>query len=158
HEATAPADHLPPSGTGERPRSDPPRLPRELVIPVTTLAEDLARAVSGEVDDSTTARAMFSMDASNYRHVPRVVVFPRTTEDVAATLRVCRAHGVPVTARGAGTGIGGQALGEGGVLDDSRHRNKVLEVDPERRIRRVQPARGIGPEHAAAAKPGLPFG
>ncbi len=56
------------------------------MIPVTTLAEDLARAVSGEVDDSTTARAMFSMDASNYRHVPRIVVFPRTTEDVAATL------------------------------------------------------------------------
>jgi FAD/FMN-containing dehydrogenase/Fe-S oxidoreductase len=128
------------------------------VIPVTTLAEDLARAVSGEVDDSTTARAMFSMDASNYRHVPRIVVFPRTTEDVAATLRVCRAHGVPVTARGAGTGIGGQALGEGVVLDYSRHLNKVLEVDPERRIARVQPGVVLDTLRAAAAKHGLTFG
>ena len=85
------------------------------MIPVTTLAEDLARAVSGEVDDSTTARAMFSMDASNYRHVPRIVVFPRTTEDVAATLGCAVPQGSRDGA-GAGTGIGGQALGEGRVI------------------------------------------
>uniref|UniRef100_UPI0012FBF412 hypothetical protein n=1 Tax=Saccharomonospora saliphila TaxID=369829 RepID=UPI0012FBF412 len=62
------------------------------------LVRALDRAVTGEVDASASARAMFSMDASNYRHVPRAVVFPRTADDVAAALRVCRAHGVGVTA------------------------------------------------------------
>ncbi|MGW9478860.1 FAD-binding and (Fe-S)-binding domain-containing protein [Saccharomonospora azurea] len=125
---------------------------------VPALAEDLTRAVSGEVDDGAAARAMFSMDASNYRHVPKVVVFPRSAEDVAATLRVARAHGVPVTARGAGTGIGGQALGQGIVLDYSRHLNRVLEIDPERRVARVQPGVVLDTLRAAAARHGLTFG
>ncbi|EIE97874.1 FAD-binding and (Fe-S)-binding domain-containing protein [Saccharomonospora glauca] len=124
----------------------------------TTLAEDLARAVSGEVDDSPSARAMFSMDASNYRHVPLAVVFPRHADDVAATLRVAREHGVPVTARGAGTGIGGQALGRGVVLDYSRHLNRVLEIDPERRVARVEPGVVLDTLRAAAAEHGLTFG
>ncbi|WP_233357184.1 hypothetical protein, partial [Saccharomonospora iraqiensis] len=61
------------------------------------LLRDLRAAVTGEVEAGVAARAMFSMDASNYRHVPRAVVFPRTADDVAAALRTCRAHGVPVT-------------------------------------------------------------
>ncbi|WP_197320894.1 FAD-binding and (Fe-S)-binding domain-containing protein [Saccharomonospora sp. NB11] len=125
---------------------------------VPTLVEDLTRVVTGEVDAGPTARAMFSMDASNYRHVPRAVVFPRDADDVAAVLRVARAHGVGVTARGAGTGIGGQALGEGVVLDYSRHLNRILEIDPDRRVARVQPGVVLDTLRAAAAEHGLTFG
>ncbi|EID53380.1 FAD-binding and (Fe-S)-binding domain-containing protein [Saccharomonospora xinjiangensis] len=125
---------------------------------VTSLADALARAVSGEVDASTGARAMFGMDASNYRHVPSVVVFPRTADDVAAALRVARDHGVSVTARGAGTGIGGQALGEGVVLDYSRHLDRVIDIDPERRTARVQPGVVLDRLREAAARHGLTFG
>src|SRR5690606_17035482 len=64
-------------------------------------------AVAGEVDFGTTARALTTMDASNYRRVPLGVVAPRDTDDVAAALEVCREHGVPVVARGGGTSIAG---------------------------------------------------
>src|SRR5690606_6252603 len=69
----------------------------------------LRSAVAGEVDFGTTARALTTMDASNYRRVPLGVVAPRDTDDVAAALEVCREHGVPVVARGGGTSIAGQA-------------------------------------------------
>ncbi|WP_110342628.1 FAD-binding and (Fe-S)-binding domain-containing protein [Prauserella flavalba] len=98
------------------------------------------------------------MDASNYRHVPRAVVFPRSAEDIEATLRVCRAHGVPITARGAGTSIGGQALGEGVVLDYSRHLNRVLEIDPVNRTARVQPGVVLDTLRTEVARHGLTFG
>nr|WP_228713838.1 FAD-binding and (Fe-S)-binding domain-containing protein [Prauserella endophytica] len=125
---------------------------------MSTFAAELAEAVTGEVESDRTARAVFSMDASNYRHVPRAVVFPRSAEDIEATLRVCRAHGVPITARGAGTSIGGQALGEGVVLDYSRHLNRVLEIDPVNRTARVQPGVVLDTLRAEAARHGLTFG
>ncbi|WP_112282322.1 FAD-binding and (Fe-S)-binding domain-containing protein [Prauserella muralis] len=98
------------------------------------------------------------MDASNYRHVPAAVAFPRSADDLRAILRVCRAHGVPVTARGAGTSIAGQALGEGVVIDCSRHLNRILSLDPENRTARVQPGVVLDALRAAAAEHGLTFG
>ena len=79
------------------------------------------RAVRGRVDFGVTARALMTMDASNYRRVPLGVVAPRDADDVAAVLAVCRAHGVPVVPRGGGTSIAGQATGTGVVLDFTRH-------------------------------------
>ncbi|MGW7290400.1 FAD-binding oxidoreductase, partial [Streptomyces sp. NPDC054847] len=103
------------------------------------LARALKAAVGGDVDFSAAARALTTMDASNYRRVPLGVVAPRDADDVAAVLEVCRHHGVPVVPRGGGTSIAGQATGTGVVLDFTRHMNKVLAVDPEERTARVQP-------------------
>src|SRR5690242_20520760 len=57
------------------------------------LRAELAGAVRGEVSFGATARALTTMDASNYRRVPLGVVAPRDADDVAAALAVCRAHG-----------------------------------------------------------------
>jgi hypothetical protein len=98
---------------------------------------DLAAALRGAgltgVDDSARRRAEYSADASNYRVVPSVVVFPRHVDEAAAALDVARRAGVPVTSRGAGTSIAGNAIGSGVVLDFSKHLNRVLSVDPETR-------------------------
>ncbi|MGW7360111.1 hypothetical protein ACWGI0_26645, partial [Streptomyces sp. NPDC054802] len=63
------------------------------------LARALKAAVGGDVDFSAAARALTTMDASNYRRVPVGVVAPRDADDVAAALDVCRRHGVPVVPR-----------------------------------------------------------
>ncbi|MDX3804679.1 FAD-binding oxidoreductase, partial [Streptomyces sp. AK04-3B] len=73
------------------------------------LEGELRRVVRGDVDFGVTARALVTMDASNYRRVPLGVVAPRDADDVAAVLEVCRSHEVPVVARGGGTSIAGQA-------------------------------------------------
>lgn len=65
------------------------------------LLDALTRAGIGDVDDSGLARALYSSDASLYRVLPRAVVRPRDTDEVLATLAVCRELGVPLTARGA---------------------------------------------------------
>ncbi|MFJ3304574.1 FAD-binding and (Fe-S)-binding domain-containing protein [Streptomyces sp. NPDC086549] len=122
------------------------------------LRAELRAAVRGTVDFGTTARALHTMDASNYRRVPLGVVAPRDTDDVAAALGVCRAHGVPVVARGGGTSIAGQATGTGVVLDFTRHMNRVLSVDPEARTAVVQPGLVLDRLQEAAAPHGLRFG
>ena len=133
--------------------------------PATAIAvasRDLAAALRGAgltgVDDSARRRAEYSADASNYRVVPSVVVFPRHVDEAAAALDVARRAGVPVTSRGAGTSIAGNAVGSGVVLDFSKHLNRVLAVDPEARTAVVEPGAILDDITAAAARHGLRFG
>ena len=97
------------------------------------------RGTGAEVDFSSRRRSEYSYDASNYRVPPVAVVFPRSAEDVQATMRVCAAAGVPVISRGGGTSMAGNAIGAGVVLDFSRHMNRVLAVDEVSRTAVVQP-------------------
>jgi FAD/FMN-containing dehydrogenase/Fe-S oxidoreductase len=122
------------------------------------LTEALAQAGVVETDSSARRRAEYSSDASNYRVVPAAVVYPRDADEAAAALAAARQVGVPVTARGGGTSIAGNAIGPGLVLDLSRHLNRVLAVDPEARTARVQPGVVLDAVSAAAAPHGLRFG
>ncbi|WP_449476967.1 FAD-binding and (Fe-S)-binding domain-containing protein [Streptomyces abikoensis] len=122
------------------------------------LAAALRKAVRGDVRFGAGDRALMTMDASNYRRVPLGVVAPRDAGDVAAALAVCRAHGVPVVARGGGTSIAGQATGTGVVLDFTRHMNAITAIDPEARTAVVQPGVVLDALRAAAAAHGLTFG
>lgn len=112
----------------------------------------------GEVAVDATARALATMDASNYRRVPLGVVAPRDRDDVAAVLSVCRALGVPVVARGGGTSIAGQATGTGVVLDFTRHMNRIVALDPAAATAVVQPGVVLDRLQEAAAPHGLRFG
>ncbi|MFF8804570.1 FAD-binding and (Fe-S)-binding domain-containing protein [Streptomyces omiyaensis] len=122
------------------------------------LARELRSALAGDVDFTATARALATMDASNYRRVPAGTVAPRDADDVAAALEVCRAHGVPVVPRGAGTSIGGQATGTGVVLDLTRHLDGLVSVDPEARTAVVRPGLVLGRLREAVRPYGLTFG
>jgi glycolate oxidase subunit GlcD len=77
---------------------------------------------------------------TQYRVAPRAVVLPATTGELAETVRLLHAEGVPVVPRGAGTGLSGGALPtpEGVVVGTARM-NRVLEIDAENRLARVQP-------------------
>ncbi|MFJ4722862.1 FAD-binding and (Fe-S)-binding domain-containing protein [Streptomyces luteogriseus] len=125
---------------------------------MANLEAELRAAVRGEVGFDVTSRALVTMDASNYRRVPRGVVAPVDADDVAAALAVCREHGVPVVARGGGTSIAGQATGTGVVLDFTRHMNRLVALDPEARTAVVQPGLVLDRLQEAAAPHGLRFG
>ncbi|WP_410088250.1 FAD-binding oxidoreductase [Streptomyces sp. t39] len=122
------------------------------------LAHALTAAVRGEVDFSAAARALVTMDASNYRRVPLGVVAPRDADDVAAALAVCREARVPVVPRGGGTSIAGQATGTGVVLDLTRHLRDIVRLDPEARTAVVGPGVVLDRLRDAAAVHGLTFG
>ncbi len=128
---------------------------------LSALAEQLAGVLSGgaqDVDVSSRRRAEYSTDASIYRVLPQAVVFPRTEEDVLGILGVARRMHVPVTMRGAGTSIAGNAVGEGIVVDTSRHFADILSIDPDERVAVVRPGVTIAQLQAAAAPFGLRFG
>ncbi|WP_107426717.1 FAD-binding and (Fe-S)-binding domain-containing protein, partial [Streptomyces albireticuli] len=126
--------------------------------PAPSLAPALRKAVRGDVDFGAAARALVTMDASNYRRVPLGVVAPRDADDVAAALAVCREHGVPVVPRGGGTSIAGQATGTGVVLDLTRHMDAITALDPDARTAVVQPGVVLDTLRAAAGAYGLTFG
>ncbi|WP_120994506.1 glycolate oxidase subunit GlcD [Stutzerimonas urumqiensis] len=89
---------------------------------------------------------------SAYRTTPMLVVLPERVEQVEAILKLCHRRGVPVVARGAGTGLSGGALPlEQGVLLGMARFNKILEVNPQGRYARVQPGvRNLAISQAAA--------
>lgn len=122
------------------------------------LAFALRRELDGEVRFDPGSRHLYATDASNYRHVPTGVVVPRHVDDIAVTLAHCRRAGVPVTSRGAGTSLAGQATGPGVVLDCSTHLDRILEVDPGARTARVEPGVVLDRLQAAVAGHGLMFG
>src|SRR6476646_4836403 len=102
------------------------------------LEQAMRAAVRGTVAFDAGARALVTMDASNYRRVPLGVVAPRDADDIVAALAVCRAHEVPVVRRGGGTSIAGQATGTGVVLDLTRHLRSIVELDAGARTAVVQ--------------------
>lgn len=125
---------------------------------ITELVRQLRARVGGEVSASTLRRAEYTTDASNYRVVPRVVVFPRDVDDILAAVAVARTTGTPLTMRGAGTSVAGNAVGTGIVLDTSRHLTRVLAVDPETRSAIVEPGAVLDTLQSAARPFGLRFG
>ncbi|MHB9287130.1 FAD-binding and (Fe-S)-binding domain-containing protein [Halobacteriales archaeon Cl-PHB] len=99
----------------------------------------LADRIEGEVDASQTTRRLYSTDASIYQVEPAGVVAPASRADVRAVVEFARSQGTSVVARGAGSSLTGNAVGEGIVVDTSRYFDDVLAVDPETGTARVQP-------------------
>ena len=89
---------------------------------------------------------------SAYRSTPMLVVLPERIEQVQQLLQLCHARGVPVVARGAGTGLSGGALPlEKGILLVMARFNQILEINREARYARVQPGvRNLAISQAAA--------
>lgn len=92
---------------------------------------------------------------SAHRQLPLAVVAPDSVEQVQSIMGLCNAHGLPVVARGAGTGLSGGALpvADGLVLNMARF-NRILEIDPGRRTARVQP----GVRNLAVSEAAAPYG
>ncbi len=120
----------------------------------TALAEQFRAAGIRDFSIDDTDRAAYSSDASLFRLVPAAIVFPHDEGEVARVLSVARRLGVPITSRGAGTSIAGNAIGRGIVLDFSLHMNAVLDLDPDEQAAWVQ----SGCIHAHLQKQAKPHG
>ena len=133
------------------------------VIQTDTKSAPLERAlretIRGEVRFDAHSRLMYSTDASLYQIVPRGVVVPRDAADVETALRLAGDAGVPVVPRGGGTSLAGQSIGKDAIiLDFAKFMNRVVSLDPDRRIAVVEPGLRLDRLNRAAAKHGLHFG
>jgi FAD/FMN-containing dehydrogenase/Fe-S oxidoreductase len=133
------------------------QLPADLLI-------DLGRAGLETRTDPVT-RTLYSTDASIYQIEPLGVVFPRHPDHLNAAVELAARYGVPVIARGSGSGLAGQTLGEALILDCSRYLDHILEINLEEQTATVQPGVVLEPLNklvasyiSPAAPRGLTFG
>src|SRR5579863_6937074 len=127
-------------------------------VDAVALASALKRKLRGEVRFDDGSRALYATDGSNYRQVPIGVVLPRDVDDVITTIALARKFGAPILCRGGGTSLAGQCCNVAVVLDFSKYMAKIVEVDPVRRIARVQPGVILDHLRNAAEKHHLTFG
>jgi FAD/FMN-containing dehydrogenase/Fe-S oxidoreductase len=127
-------------------------------VDVRALRDRLEAELEGEVRFRPGDRALYTTAGSNYRLVPIGVVLPKSVDDVLATISACREQGAPLLPRGGGTSLAGQSANVAVVIDFSKYLTRILELDPERRLARVEPGLILDHLRGRAAEHGLTFG
>ncbi|MFZ4079743.1 MAG: FAD-linked oxidase C-terminal domain-containing protein [Pirellula sp.] len=105
---------------------------------------DLRGILDGEVFCDPLHSQMYASDASLYQITPMAVVRPRNAKDVAGCIKYAVENALPVFPRGGGTGLAGQSLGPGIILDFSRFMRRMLDLDVQAQQVRVQPGITLG--------------
>ena len=113
--------------------------PHEAFAAARELEARLCATVQGEVRFDPASRALYAVDASNYRATPIGVVLPRDAADVEATVAACRSLGAAILPRGAGTSLSGQCCNVAVVLDFSKYMRRILSLDPASKTAIVEP-------------------
>ena len=120
------------------------------------LVRELRRDAAGEVRDDAGSLELYASDASIYRRRPVATLRAALEDDLDAAVAACRRFGVPLTMRGAGTSLAGQAVGRGLVVDCGAL--DAIEVDADARQARVGPGAVLDRLNAVAGTRGLMFG
>ena len=121
------------------------------------MEQTLRRELRGDVLFDAASRARYATDASIYQIMPTGVVCPRDDADLKVTLELARQQRMPVLARGAGSSQCGQTVGKALIVDVSRHLNRILDLDLERRLVTVEPGVVLDQLNAALRPHGLVF-
>jgi FAD/FMN-containing dehydrogenase/Fe-S oxidoreductase len=108
-------------------------------VDIAGLDRELRSHTKAEVRFDAGTKAMYAVDAGNYRQVPIGVVIPRSKEDVVNTVAACRKFGAPLLSRAGGTSIPGQTCNTAIVMDWSKYMHGVLEINTRERWARVLP-------------------
>ncbi|WP_456459672.1 FAD-binding and (Fe-S)-binding domain-containing protein [Reichenbachiella sp.] len=99
----------------------------------------LAKKLEGELYWDDTLRKLYATDASAYREMPLAVALPKTKADIQALIAFANEQETNLIPRTAGTSLAGQVVGNGIVVDVSKHFNKVLEVNENENWVKVHP-------------------
>ncbi len=103
------------------------------------IEKDLKEFIKGDVRFDDVTRTLFATAACIYRIPPLGVIFPRDTEDVIRLVRYCHEQRVPITGRGAGSSLAGQAVGDGLIVHFPKYMHSILKVEPEKNRVTTQP-------------------
>ncbi|WP_299682883.1 FAD-binding and (Fe-S)-binding domain-containing protein [uncultured Dokdonia sp.] len=101
--------------------------------------EQLSRQLSGELHSDALHKRIYATDASVYRKVPQAVAFPKDTSDIQRLVLFATENNTTLIPRTAGTSLAGQCVGDGIIVDVSKHFTKIIDLDIEKRQVTVQP-------------------
>jgi FAD/FMN-containing dehydrogenase/Fe-S oxidoreductase len=125
---------------------------------LSQLEKSLVDALDGDVFFDPYRRSLYSTDASIYSIQPLAVALPKTRAAVVRALQWAAEHRIPVIPRGSGTSLSGQSIGPGLILDQSKYRHRILDIDPVAQTALVEPGVVLDQLNFAAAEHGLQFG
>lgn len=106
---------------------------------MTEKLEQLRQELSGDLYTDQTMRTLYATDASAYREMPLAVAIPETEADLKRLIAFANAEKTSLIPRTAGTSLAGQVVGNGIIVDVSRHFNRILELNAAENWVRVQP-------------------
>ncbi|MCX2719669.1 FAD-binding and (Fe-S)-binding domain-containing protein [Lentiprolixibacter aurantiacus] len=99
----------------------------------------VSNALEGTIHWDDLSRKLYATDASVYRMVPEAVAYPKSVADIQLLVHFASEHKIGLIPRTAGTSLAGQCVGEGIVVDVSRHMTSILDLDLDKKQIRVQP-------------------
>ena len=103
------------------------------------MLQQLAESLSGELFFDDLHKSIYATDASVYRKIPTAVAYPKNTEDIQKLIAYATIHKISLIPRTAGTSLAGQCVGEGIVVDVSKHFTQILAFDESAKTITVQP-------------------
>ncbi|WP_299736100.1 FAD-binding oxidoreductase [uncultured Roseobacter sp.] len=121
------------------------------------LFNKLTGAVEGQVMSDPASRGRYATDASIYQMIPEAVVIPQSKDDICAAMSVAREEELPILPRGGGTSQCGQTVNRAVVLDNTRHLNRILDIDTDTLRARVEPGLVLDELNRALKPHGLWF-
>ncbi|MFO0801835.1 MAG: FAD-linked oxidase C-terminal domain-containing protein [Gemmataceae bacterium] len=126
-----------------------------LVLTAKQITDDLRKSFRGRLAFDPLTCGVHSTDASPFRITPLGVAFPEDADDLAVLVKYAFRHGLPLVPRGAGTGVAGESLGPGLVVDLSRNFRQILAIDDATAT--VQPGVVLAELNAELAQRGRRF-
>jgi FAD/FMN-containing dehydrogenase/Fe-S oxidoreductase len=100
-------------------------------VPTDQIAGDLRKEYRGRLAFDPVTRGLYATDASPFQVTPLGVAAPADAEDLQTLVRYCHEHLIPMIPRGAGTGVAGESLGPGLVVDLSVNFRRITHVGPD---------------------------
>ncbi len=110
-----------------------------LKFPLTAKLQQLSSTLEGDLYFDTTMRILYATDASAYRELPLAVAIPRSVNDLKKLIAFAHEHQTSLVPRAAGTSLAGQVVGNGIIVDISKHFTSILEFNKKENWVRVQP-------------------
>ena len=101
--------------------------------------KSLSKSLEGTLLYDELHKILYSTDASAYKLVPQAVALPKTVADIVKIVRFAGEHKISLTPRTAGTSLAGQTVGNGIVVDVSKHFTEIVSFDAEKKTVTVQP-------------------
>ena len=104
---------------------------------MTSLEQDRIARTGCDVRFDNLTRQLYATDASIYQIQPAGVAFPRSAQEASTVIRTAADSGIPVTPRGAGTSLVGNAIGDGLIVEFSRYNRQITELNIDKGTVRV---------------------
>ncbi|RZS93752.1 FAD-binding and (Fe-S)-binding domain-containing protein [Aquimarina brevivitae] len=100
---------------------------------------NLANQLEGELKFDKLTKALYATDASVYRRIPLAVCYPKSKADIKQLIQFANDHKIGLIPRTAGTSLAGQCVGDGIVVDVSRHFTQIIDLDSKEKTVTVEP-------------------